>query len=332
MDNNNNEKHICEDCGQQYANKRNLRRHRNQVHDEQVSYVKCPELRCNKFYYRKEYLALHLECVHGFGHNGAKEKVRQTKMEKGNRSELEPRRKVRKMSATCTSSTLGVSVDGPSSIDNTEGAVGGEPPAQSKVTVESVQCVDFLEVHADSSEFDDEQSKSVNSVEQEGETFLELLDSLKELSDNYSSSSHVTSDPVDETPITSGPSTSVRIHPEDEQVAGSSGLSYGEVYQSESEDEADNNEEVEEISDYFETVETISITLITTKHFQGSTGNLLSERREHRFESSLHHDPRDLDWDRFFGDVQEEIIKHAQEDHRREAEVEELSDDNAEAE
>lgn len=332
MDNNNNEKHICEDCGQQYANKRNLRRHRNQVHDEQVSYVKCPELRCNKFYYRKEYLALHLECAHGFGHNGAKEKVRQTKMEKGNRSELEPRRKVRKMSATCTSSTLGVSVDGPSSIDNTEGAVGGEPPAQSKVTVESVQCVDFLEVHADSSEFDDEQSKSVNSVEQEGETFLELLDSLKELSDNYSSSSHVTSDPVDETPITSGPSTSVRIHPEDEQVAGSSGLSYGEVYQSESEDEADNNEEVEEISDYFETVETISITLITTKHFQGSTGNLLSERREHRFESSLHHDPRDLDWDRFFGDVQEEIIKHAQEDHRREAEVEELSDDNAEAE
>jgi len=54
-------KHTCEDYGQEYANRRNLKRHRNQRHDEEVKFVRCPISECRRHFFRPEYVILHLE-------------------------------------------------------------------------------------------------------------------------------------------------------------------------------------------------------------------------------------------------------------------------------
>ncbi|CAC5390377.1 unnamed protein product [Mytilus coruscus] len=79
-------------------------------------------------------------------------------------------------------------------------------------------------------------------------------------------------------------------------------------------------QEKQENEDVTETVETISVSLVTTRMYLGE--DLLSERKEHVFSSSLHNDPREMDWESFFEGVQEEIQAHARDEHRRQADAE----------
>ncbi|VDI10971.1 Hypothetical predicted protein [Mytilus galloprovincialis] len=48
-----NYKYMCKDCGQGYANKRNLRRHRNQIHENKIKYFRCSVVECEKTYFRR---------------------------------------------------------------------------------------------------------------------------------------------------------------------------------------------------------------------------------------------------------------------------------------
>ena len=65
-------KHTCQDYGQEYANRRYLKRHRNQRHDEEVKFARCPISECRRHFFRWEYLILHLECVHKMDNISAK--------------------------------------------------------------------------------------------------------------------------------------------------------------------------------------------------------------------------------------------------------------------
>ena len=64
------------------------------------------------------------------------------------------------------------------------------------------------------------------------------------------------------------------------------------------------------------------MTLITTRFYVGE--ELVSERRRHTFESSLHYQPDNIDWMNLFRNMQDEVIRHVQTQHRREAMAEEL--------
>ncbi|CAC5386202.1 unnamed protein product [Mytilus coruscus] len=76
-ENNNNEKHKCNNCGQGYSNRRNLKRHRNQVHEEEVKFYRCPINLCDKHFYRREYLSLHLDFTHKYSDDEAKRRAKE---------------------------------------------------------------------------------------------------------------------------------------------------------------------------------------------------------------------------------------------------------------
>ena len=88
-----NYKYMCKDCGQGYANKRNLRRHRNQIHENKIKYFRCSVVECEKTYFRREYLILHLQSAHHINRNEAKEQAQRALHETGNRSEVNSPRK-----------------------------------------------------------------------------------------------------------------------------------------------------------------------------------------------------------------------------------------------
>ena len=136
------------------------------------------------------------------------------------------------------------------------------------------------------------------------------------------------------------PTCPLDVYLNDGQVAGSSGLGREPVLEPEevieevteeivdvlceSDNEDDNNHDNDqgEAPVYVETVETLSVTLVTTRLYVGE--ELVSERRQHTFDSSLHYQPDNIDWMNFFRNMQEEVIRHAQTQHRREAMAEEL--------
>lgn len=55
----------CTECPVTFANLRNLKRHKNQKHKDDVSMSKCPIGGCEVFSFRMEYLASHLHISHG---------------------------------------------------------------------------------------------------------------------------------------------------------------------------------------------------------------------------------------------------------------------------
>ncbi|CAG2216128.1 KRAB [Mytilus edulis] len=83
-----NYKYMCKDCGQGYAKKKNLRRHRNQIHENKIKYFRCSVVECEKTYFRREYLILHLQSAHHINRNEAKEQAQRALHETGNRSEV----------------------------------------------------------------------------------------------------------------------------------------------------------------------------------------------------------------------------------------------------
>ncbi|KAK3107125.1 hypothetical protein FSP39_007847 [Pinctada imbricata] len=68
----------CDKCGAEYANGRNLKRHYNAVHSDNVKYVQCGEKMeggdaCDRIFYRREYLPIHLEAIHHIPKTEAKD-------------------------------------------------------------------------------------------------------------------------------------------------------------------------------------------------------------------------------------------------------------------
>ena len=62
----------CTECPVTFANLRNLKRHQNQKHKDDVNMSKCPIGGCEVFSFRMEYLASHLHISHGENSRGSK--------------------------------------------------------------------------------------------------------------------------------------------------------------------------------------------------------------------------------------------------------------------
>ena len=113
-----------------------------------------------------------------------------------------------------------------------------------------------------------------------------------------------------------------------EPVPCSSGLcsdkEYNEKWESNSEDDYKSDDGLHDrlhehassnqSTQYIETVETLSLTLVTTRYYNGEI--LVSERRHHNSASSMHFHPEDIDWINVLGYAQEEINRHAREMYR----------------
>lgn len=95
------------------------------------------------------------------------------------------------------------------------------------------------------------------------------------------------------------------------------------------EDEAvdhDPNEDVQReepgsVTDISEVVETITISLITTRRI---TPTGISVRRNHQISTTKFFQPNLIDWANFFTYLKSELIKHAREEHERSSEAEKL--------
>lgn len=86
----------CTECSKTFANLRNLKRHQNQKHKEDVKVRKCPIEGCGTFSFRMEYLASHLRRSHGKTVEEAKETARRTPVEVRKRSEINSRKNEQK--------------------------------------------------------------------------------------------------------------------------------------------------------------------------------------------------------------------------------------------
>lgn len=86
----------CTECSKTFANLRNLKRHQNQKHKEDVKVRKCPIEGCGMFSFRMEYLASHLRRSHGKTVEEAKETTRRTPVEVRKRSEINSRKNEQK--------------------------------------------------------------------------------------------------------------------------------------------------------------------------------------------------------------------------------------------
>ena len=77
-------------CSMSYANRRNLNRHINSVHNSMVKVYVCPAEGCQRYFYRREYVQLHLRCTHGLKDAKAREKAFQCILESIDRQRLDP--------------------------------------------------------------------------------------------------------------------------------------------------------------------------------------------------------------------------------------------------
>jgi hypothetical protein len=80
----------CEHCGVEYANRRNLKRHFNAVHSENVKYVACCMHNCDRIFFRREYLLVHLETTHKLPREEAKDLSHRVNLEYVDRQFVEP--------------------------------------------------------------------------------------------------------------------------------------------------------------------------------------------------------------------------------------------------
>ncbi|CAC5408439.1 unnamed protein product [Mytilus coruscus] len=173
-----NYKYTCKDCGKGYSNQKNLRRHRNQVHENKVKYFRCSVVECEKTYFRHEYLLLHLQSAHQLSRE--EEQAKRASHETGNRSEVKSPRK--KAKVQCNVHGPVASPSEPSTSKQSENSASAS---------EQDTYVDFIDLHADSSEFNPDvdrtcSQESIPETDKE-DTFYEhdeLLDSLAEISND----------------------------------------------------------------------------------------------------------------------------------------------------
>ena len=185
------------------------------------------------------------------------------------------------------------------------------------INVETVHNPDFLDLFADSSEFDFEQTIDVNNIVID-ETVDELIESLSTVSREYERENILDSLTNSDVTLESSavPTCPLDVYLNDGKVAGPSGLGREPVLEPEevieevteeivdvlceSDSEDDNNDQGE-APVYVETVETLSVTLVTTRLYVGE--ELVSERRQHTFESSFRYQPDNIDWMIFFLEI-----------------------------
>ncbi|KAK3107599.1 hypothetical protein FSP39_018021 [Pinctada imbricata] len=85
----------CHECSAEYANNRNIKRHHNAVYNNNVKYVLCEEKIQGsdttywRFFYRREYLAIHFEAVHHFNRDNAKVAAGKVKFSYTDRKNIE---------------------------------------------------------------------------------------------------------------------------------------------------------------------------------------------------------------------------------------------------
>lgn len=136
--------------------------------------------------------------------------------------------------------------------------------------------VDVIEEHEDSSEI---------CVDDQEETMDELLESLNQISGEYGNTTMVKQEPEED----DRPDFKVPVFPSNVKQ---------EFAPSQSPSSINSTCTVtKEVEDVKETVETVSITLVTTRRYMGE--DLFSERREQIFSSSLHHDLRNVERESF---------------------------------
>jgi hypothetical protein len=186
-------------------------------------------------------------------------------------------------------------------VTETANNPGSSPDVSGISDIDPGYNLDYLELFAESTEFDD--------VFIINEVCEEIFESIVEMPSGF------------------------------EPVPCSSGLcsdkEYNERCESNSEDDCETDARLHDrlhehassnqSTQYIETVETLSLTLVTTRYYDGEI--LVSERRHHNFASSMYFHPEDIDWSHFFEYAQEEITRDAREMHRREADAEDLPTD-----
>lgn len=84
----------CPDCGKSFCNRRNMERHYNAEHSTKVRLLLCPVPECNRYFYRREYVHVHLRCTHGHSETEAREISRSSSFVQMCRTMLDPVRGV----------------------------------------------------------------------------------------------------------------------------------------------------------------------------------------------------------------------------------------------
>ena len=162
-------KHTCEDCGQEYANRRNLKRHRNQRHDEKVKFLRCSISECRRYFFRREYLILHLGCVHKMDSTSAKKIGKDVYTEFGKREELEFENKRFRTDPETSEEAVQ-----DTAVTETANNPGSSPDVSGISDINPGYNLDYLELFADSTEFDEE--FIINEVcEEIFESIVEML-------------------------------------------------------------------------------------------------------------------------------------------------------------
>jgi len=254
---------ICEHCGQKYTTKRNLKRHVNQVHSAQVKFVRCPKTKCRKTFLRKEYLTSHLEGVHHMDSIEAKQIVKVTKSGMMSRSDLMK----------------------PGACDTQEVKLDEEPSSTGAPNL-CFHMEDYLEIYADSSEFDMEFIDSVDFKFDESDKKIidELVEDILEMSDTH----------------TEGLQDGV-----DNQIAGPSGLNLEAPSDKNTEEDDDailisdtdsaisDHEVIEPIEGEEKVTETIKLKITSVKSYRN--GVLVKEKNSHIVKTSCDTDSASVD-------------------------------------
>ena len=219
-------------------------------------------------FFRREYLILHLGCAHTMDSTSAKNVGKDVNTEFGKREELEFENK---RFRTDPETSEEASQD--TAVTETANKPGSSPDVSGINDCDPGYDLDYLELFADSTEFDEE--FIINEVCEE------IFESIVEM-----------------------PSDTDEFEP----VPCSSGLCSDKEYNakcdSNSEDDCETDDRLHDrlhehasSTQYIETVETLSLTLVTTRYYDGEI--LVSERRHHNFASSMHFYPEDIDWSNF---------------------------------
>jgi len=254
---------ICEHCGQKYTTKRNLKRHVNQVHSAQVKFVRCPKTKCRKTFLRKEYMTSHLEGVHHMDSIEAKQIVKVTKSGMMSRSDLMK----------------------PGACDTQEVKLDEEPSSTGAPNL-CFHMEDYLEIYADSSEFDMEFIDSVDFKFDESDKKIidELVEDILEMSDTH----------------TEGLQDGV-----DNQIAGPSGLNLEAPSNKNTEEDDDailisdtdsaisDHEVIEPIEGEEKVTETIKLKITSVKSYRN--GVLVKEKNSHIVKTSCDTDSASVD-------------------------------------
>ena len=286
----------CKICGQEYANHRNLRRHLNSCHNDTVKFVRCPVSGCDRIFFRKEYLQIHLERSHGASRGVAREDSRCVHISYTDRRNIETigqERRLRPQPAAQPLQDLHVHVpEGPNAERVVEAAANNE---------------DVLSLDSDTGEYDME----VGEIEKQNEP---------------ASSSEEESVPIGDKPQVHRRADQVPDF--DGEVPGPSGVGASGASGTSSTGQS-TPKEVNASNDG--SVEVISLSLITVRSTRDGQPHC---HREHKYQTTVGIDPRAFDWRGFVEYMVSELFEHASYVRRQQSNVtvSEMEDDEEEKE